>query len=208
MDPKTTREQFRLMLQELLAERFHLRLHHETQSRPGYALVIAKSGTKLKEWVAPKEGAPSQAAGNVAGFPGLPATGTGSAMRIPRAGQPVLIHVRDSMDGICRMLGQEISRSNGEPVSGPQPRVVDKTGLEGIYEFTLKFTIPVVRREMMPPASAGGEASVPVASDPTENAMTVFDALEQQLGLKLQKVNVVAVDVLVVDSADKVPTEN
>jgi len=208
MDPKTTREQFRLMLQGLLAERFHLRLHHETQARPGYALIVAKGGTQLKEWVAPKEGDLSQVAGNVEGFPALPATGAGLAMRIPRAGQPVLIHVRDSMDSICRMLGQQISRSNGDPLYGPQPRVVDKTGLPGIYEFTLRFTLAAARRETTPPASAGGEASVPGASDPTGNAIDVFAALEQQLGLKLQKVNAVPVDVLVIDSADKVPTEN
>jgi uncharacterized protein (TIGR03435 family) len=112
------------------------------------------------------------------------------------------------MEVICRMLGQQISRSNGDPVSGPQPRVIDQTGLPGIYEFTLRFTLAAARRETMPPASAGGEASVPGASDPTGNAIDVFAALEQQLGLKLQKVNAVPVDVLVIDSADKVPTEN
>lgn len=208
MDPKTTREQFRLMLQGLLAERFHLRLHHEAQPRPGYALAVAKGGIKLKEWVEPKEGDSGQAAGNVAGFPALPTTGTGLAMRIARAGDPVLIHVRDSMDGICRMLGQQISRSNGDPVSGPQPRVVDRTGLQGIYEFTLKYTTPAPRLEAMSPASAGGEASVAAVSDTTERAPDVFKAMEEQLGLRLQKGERVAVDVLVIDSADQVPAEN
>ena len=49
LPPKTTMEQFRLMLQNLLAERFHLRLHHETKTRPGYELVVASGGPKLKE---------------------------------------------------------------------------------------------------------------------------------------------------------------
>ena len=50
LPPNTTMEQFRLMLQNLLAERFHLRLHHETKLRPGYELVVASGGPKLKEW--------------------------------------------------------------------------------------------------------------------------------------------------------------
>src|SRR4029077_20302339 len=44
-----TREQAATMLQNLLAERFHMSLHHETAQVPGYAVVIAKGGSKLKE---------------------------------------------------------------------------------------------------------------------------------------------------------------
>lgn len=36
------------MLQTLLAERFHLKLHHETRSLQGYAIVVAKDGLKMK----------------------------------------------------------------------------------------------------------------------------------------------------------------
>jgi uncharacterized protein (TIGR03435 family) len=46
--PDTTLAQFQLMLQNLLAERFHLALHHETRASPGYDLVILPGGTKLK----------------------------------------------------------------------------------------------------------------------------------------------------------------
>jgi uncharacterized protein (TIGR03435 family) len=38
-----------LMLQELLADRFHLKVHHEIKELPVYALVVAKGGSKLKE---------------------------------------------------------------------------------------------------------------------------------------------------------------
>lgn len=47
--PGATKEQFHLMLQNLLMERFHLVLHRESKQLPGYELVIAKSGLKLKE---------------------------------------------------------------------------------------------------------------------------------------------------------------
>lgn len=41
-------EQVRLMMQDLLGERFQLRLHHETRELPVYALVVGKNGAKLK----------------------------------------------------------------------------------------------------------------------------------------------------------------
>jgi uncharacterized protein (TIGR03435 family) len=41
--------QVRQMLQTLLAERFHLSAHRETREQPGYALVVAKGGPRLRE---------------------------------------------------------------------------------------------------------------------------------------------------------------
>lgn len=38
----------RLALEDLLAERFQLKLHHETKEMPAYALIVAKGGFKLK----------------------------------------------------------------------------------------------------------------------------------------------------------------
>jgi len=48
LDPETTPENFRLMLQSLLAERFSLRFHRETKSTPVYLLTAAKNGPKLQ----------------------------------------------------------------------------------------------------------------------------------------------------------------
>jgi uncharacterized protein (TIGR03435 family) len=58
---------------------------------------------------------------------------------------------------------------------------------------------------MMPSAPAGGEPGAPLASDP---AADIFTAVEKQLGLKLVKVRDIPVEMLIVDSAGKVPTEN
>lgn len=44
----TSKEQFRMMIQKLLAERFKLKLHHDTKDLPVYDLVVAKGGPKLK----------------------------------------------------------------------------------------------------------------------------------------------------------------
>jgi uncharacterized protein (TIGR03435 family) len=47
--PETPQEQVRMMLQELLADRFKLKLHHEFKEVPVYALVVGKNGAKLQE---------------------------------------------------------------------------------------------------------------------------------------------------------------
>jgi len=47
-DARLTQEQMRPLLQNLLEERFHLKTHHELKLVPGYALVVAKGGSKLK----------------------------------------------------------------------------------------------------------------------------------------------------------------
>src|SRR5580704_8066321 len=60
MPPDTTKEQFRAMLQNLLAERFKMTVHRETKELPMYSLTVAKSGPKMKEAAevpAPKEDA-------------------------------------------------------------------------------------------------------------------------------------------------------
>src|SRR5258706_10884942 len=55
MPPDTPREQVALMLQNLLTERFKLKLHREQKELPVYALVVGKSGVKMKE-VEPADG--------------------------------------------------------------------------------------------------------------------------------------------------------
>ena len=72
LPPNTTTERFRLMLQNLLAERFHLRLHHETKARPGYELVVASGGPKLKEWDPTTNAAAGKFGVDANGFPTLP----------------------------------------------------------------------------------------------------------------------------------------
>jgi uncharacterized protein (TIGR03435 family) len=199
--PKTTMEQFRLMLQNLLAERFHLRLHHETKTRSGYELVVASGGPKLKEWNPGTNAAPGKPGVDGNGFPTLP---PGASVRfvIPNGGGVVPIRMarRETMAMFCRGLGAQINMSNGT-----QARVVDKTGLTGTYEFTLEFAGSM---GMMPSAPAEGESGMSLASDPTGGAPDIFTAVEEQLGLKLVKVKDVPVDILIVDNADKVPTAN
>jgi uncharacterized protein (TIGR03435 family) len=79
--------------------------------------------------------------------------------------------------------------------------VLDQTGLTGLYDYTLQFS---------PEGLAGGPAATTPASDPAldkEDAPSVFTAVQEQLGLRLQQKNG-PVDVLVIDHVEKTPTEN
>jgi len=193
MPANTTKDQFRAMLQDLLAERFHLKLHHEARAHPGYELHVAPGGPKLKPWVPSADAAPFKPGIDANGFPKFPPGASGGEVLSFSAGAfgPAAYRIafRESVADFCLRLGSRISQSNGAPRGSPQPRVADKTGLTGIYEFTLEFAAA---------GAYGGDAAVP----------DIFAALQEQLGLRLVKVKDVPVDVLIVDSADKVPTAN
>ena len=201
LPPNTTKEQFQLMFQNLLAERFHMRLHHETKTRSGYELTVASGGSKLKEWTPDTSVAVAgKPVLDEKGFVKLP-PGSGLALVMPHGGGlgAIRISYRQTMAEFCHGLGSEINMANRTPIGGERPRVVDKTGLTGKYEFTLEFAGSFGSQE--------GESGAPLASDPT-GAPDLFTAVEKQLGLKLVKVKDVTVDMLIVDSADKVPVEN
>jgi uncharacterized protein (TIGR03435 family) len=74
--------------------------------------------------------------------------------------------------------------------------VIDQTGLDGAYTFTLKWT-----PERLPNATE--DPKKPDLDAPP----SIFEALQEQLGLKLEK-RKAPLEVLVVDRAERVPTEN
>jgi uncharacterized protein (TIGR03435 family) len=181
MAPGTTKAQERVMLQNLLAERFGLQFHRESQSRPGYELVVGEGGHKLKAWTEADGGEPEALQFL------LPMSGAGR----------IRIRTRDRMAGVCRVLGQALNISHGVPF-GPLAHIVDRTGLDGIYDVDLDFT-------GVASTHPDGDALDQLASDP---GPTLFSAVEKQLGLKLRKTGDVRVAVLVVDRANQIPSEN
>ena len=121
--PGTSKEQFRLMLQNLLLERFRLKLHAVSRPFSGYALVLAKSGLRL--------GKPA------AGFPVLPPDQPGIiANEFVRDGH-VLVRMR-----VQQKPMSEIAQSFHVPGDGP---IVDQTRLAGKYDFTLEYSYPAGR---------------------------------------------------------------
>jgi len=222
MPANTSPAQFQLMLQNLLAERFHVSLRHETQTRPGYELIVAKGGSKLKEWnperdaagSQPDTGATAPATGrDEEGFrplpPGLPPGVANVASMVTDDHGVTWWAWRGSLDGWCSGLGNAVNQSSGDDTLGhPRARVVNKTGLTGVYEIRLKYGDWTKSPAGSSSPQAGAEAPIAAASDPSADAPDIFTALEKQLGLKLQKGAGVNVEVLVVDHADKVPIEN
>ncbi len=160
-DTPPPQDQFPLMMQTLLADRFQLKIHHTPKDLPVLNLVVAKNGPKLKE-SAPD----AKFSFNVSGD---------RTMKIV-AVHSHLLNLMDQLSGATR-----------------RP-VFDKTGLAGFYDFDMEW-----HYESM---SAPG----PDASSPDTNGPSVFTAVQERLGLKLEPATA-PFDTLVIDHAEK-PSEN
>jgi uncharacterized protein (TIGR03435 family) len=178
----TPKEAVNVMLQSLLEDRFGLKVHRDTQTKQGFALVVGKNGPKLK----PAEALPESE-------PGL--TQEEQRAKTLERGQTVLAAMKKRI--------QE-NRENGTPLGGfstaswpsitteelasrlvrfAEAPVVDETGLTGKYSVTIE---------------TWKNAEVPGGA--------VFDAVEK-LGLKLEP-RKVTVETVVVDQVSKTPTAN
>ena len=195
----TTREQFNLMLQSLLVERFHLTLHAETREIQGYDLVVGRNGPKLKASAAPEPGQAGLPAEEPASPPKTDANG------FPQLDRPGLV----MMEGVKGKAVISFLTAKAQPVSALVDMlskefrlpIVDKTGLTGKFDFTLEFA-PEPPGALPPPPSV---EALPTAID--QSGPNLISAVQQQLGLKLNPSKVL-LDVLIVDGADKVPTGN
>jgi uncharacterized protein (TIGR03435 family) len=104
-----------------------------------------------------------------------------------------------------RVIESALALQNGQAPGSPGGqgvRVVDKAGLTGKYDFHLQYALP---------SNQGGTQNLPSGADYLDSigepAPDIVTAVQQQLGLTMTK-GKVAVDVLVIDHADKVPTDN
>jgi uncharacterized protein (TIGR03435 family) len=222
------------MLQSLLAERFKLTIHRETKELPMYALVVGKNGAKMKESevdpnVPPPGGAPGIPGAGPGGppvnaGPGPMAGGRGDApgggIRIGKDGAPQFAPGRGrgpmmmmngrghlsakmmNVSGLVDMLARQLDRP-----------VIDQTGLKGNYDFDLDYTPDENQRMGIPglppppPQPGGGEIHAPGASNPEANGVSLFTAVQSQLGLKLEA-RKGPIELIVVDHLEKIPTEN
>jgi uncharacterized protein (TIGR03435 family) len=146
-------EQRAQLMLSLFADRFKLAYHRETRTLPEYALVIAKSGSKLQEFK-PTTDENGKPRGNRFMMSGSSLTAEGIEM--PR---------------FTLILANRIGRP-----------VVDKTGLTGKYSFKLEWANEPHDGESPggPPHDAGG------ASAHGDTGPSIFTALQEQLGLKLE----------------------
>lgn len=172
LPPASSREQFRLMIRALLADRFALQFHWTKKKMAALDLVVARGGPKLSQTT------PTPAP---QGYPRISEDCYG-CMSINAVGA----HYRDA-NGPIKALVATISAQLGEPVT-------DKTGLEGQYDIDLYWN------------SGAGVGRSPAADSASEPGLTVEEAVQQQLGLKLVPTQSL-IDVLVVDHATR-PTPN
>lgn len=167
VDGSATRDQLRLMMQALLEDRFKLVVHRETREAPILALVpvhAGKTGPQLK----PHDGdqaCSTETPKDVSG----PAPVVTSAVGALPIVCGVIAHVPSRSAGSVhfggRGVGLGLLATSLPTMTGmatlPRP-VVNQTGLDGMYDFTLEWT-----------------------TQPEESGPTFFEALQQQLGLKV-----------------------
>jgi uncharacterized protein (TIGR03435 family) len=177
--PGTAKPEFRMMMRNLLMDRFRFRFHVETREFTAWILTVAKTGPKLG----------NSANGAFAGdpsFPNLPPDRPGMIANHSISGSWELIRVRARKEPIA-VLARMIRPEPGEPV-------VDRTGLTGTFDFTLAYS------KELPNAGNG------FAPEPAE-APDLVTALQQQLGLRLAR-GKAPFDVVVVEAIDRKPSEN
>lgn len=165
-------EQKRLMVQSLLAERFKLKVSFVKRELPVYALVVAKGGLKCTE---------SKDASRLTTAPRrrFPVPPPPPPPPPPGGLAPGEIRLTPRGWLFSELVAYLTSQ---QEVSGRM--VVDKTGLEGVYDCNLSW------------AREGSDVSGP----------SFFTAIQEQMGLKLEPTKAPS-EVLVVDHIDP-PSEN
>jgi uncharacterized protein (TIGR03435 family) len=149
------------MFQNLLADEFRLKFHKDIKEGPVYALSVDKAGSKMK----------------------LNETSQDFEIPIKGGRDGVITGTRVPMQYFSWWLGQILQRD--------ERPVIDKTGLDKFYDFTLSFSPevpPGFNKENLPPGLL--------------DRPTIFDALKQQLGLKLEPQKG-PVEFYVIDHAEK-----
>jgi uncharacterized protein (TIGR03435 family) len=176
LDPDSAK----LMVQSMLEERFKLKVHQETRILPGYELVIAKGGPNL---IPPKDYT----------LPPLPGSGSFSRTKDPTKHSPGAFTSGSLWMPNISLECFAVNLSTMFYFYEEKKRiyVVDKTGLEGTFDIRLTW-IP----------RNGGPSIASQNHAVGDSEITIFDAIQEQLGLKLVPAKA-TVPVLVVDDAQR-----
>jgi uncharacterized protein (TIGR03435 family) len=170
---------FRGMLRALLADRFKLMVHTEKREMPVYALMLARSDRTLGPRLRASDAKCAKEARNF--FPGR-AGGSPPACGDFRLGARALTARAMTMPGLARLL----SGNAGRPV-------LDRTSLDSAYDLEMEWSSDLGLRPA-PTGSAG-------ASELTPDGVSLFTALQEQLGLRLEATRA-PVDVVVIDRVE------
>jgi uncharacterized protein (TIGR03435 family) len=152
------RDQMRLMVRSLLVDRFKLILSPGTKEMPIYALVVAKGGPKLKPttYTPPDSSVPPPSPQERGGLSITPG-------KIRGVNEPIS-GLADTLALLPDLAGRTVR---------------DQTGIKGNYDFEVEFAQEELSRNL--PAVVGTSSN---SNDPSQPS--IFTALEEQLGLKLE----------------------
>jgi bla regulator protein blaR1 len=173
------------MMQTLLAERFKLTVHHETQDLPVLALMTRSDGRvgphlrKVELDCAPF-------------WAGVPARG--GPPRAPRPGERLACIIDNEADRIASG-GGTLSQMAGALSMRMHRVVLDRTGLTGTFDFDLEWTPP------FDPLAADRPPAGAAAGRGPDSGSSIVTAVQEQLGLKLEAGRG-PVDVLRIDRAE------
>ena len=177
-------EDLRSMMRALIEERFQMKWHMEDRPVTAYTLVAVKP--HLKPTTDPTERTRCK-------------EGPGPDGKDPRITSPILNRLITCQNMTMEQIGDELQHvANGYIYNTVQ----DGTGLKGSYDFTLSFS----SADKILPTTGGGAGGDSSSSDPN-GALSVFDAVSRQLGLKLEKTKR-PYPVLVIDHMEPTPTAN
>ena len=193
--PEGGRGQFRDMLQNLLADRFAVKMHRDSKEFPVFGVVVGKGGLKMKESPLDPE---TEAGVSVA------AEGSARGTTV-NFGRGAYFSLADNKFEARKLTMAQLADSLGRFIERP---VVDMTELKGTYDLTLEFTPEEYRVLLIRTALSAGVNLPPEVMRLLEGASdeSLFKGL-QALGLKLES-RKAPLEVLVIDSASKTPTEN
>jgi len=174
------------MLQALLQDRFSLKVHREIREVPVYNLIVAGAGHKLQPHqdgsCTPVEPPSARESSDAP----IPRPAVPCASRVRRIGQHVRVEWhRATLQELAWVLGLNVDRP-----------VLDRTGIVGLFDGALEFT-PDESNLRVPPGPPSDEA-------PT--APSFFTAVQEQLGLKLERTNGPG-EFVVIDDIQR-PSEN
>jgi uncharacterized protein (TIGR03435 family) len=173
------------MLRSLLETRFQMSLHREPKELAIYALLVAKNGPKIKPTA--EDGATPAELGEAQLATIQPAEGRDGFPTVSMRAPGLIIETKN---GAARITAKAVPMTKlADFLSARVDRpVIDKTGLTGNYSFLVYF---------MPEGPNSGDGTEP----------SIFGAVQEQLGLRLEA-RKGPVELLVIDHAEKVPTEN
>jgi uncharacterized protein (TIGR03435 family) len=196
-----TEEEFSAMLQNLLKDRFGLAWHFQEKMMKGYHLVSAKNGPKLRE----SNDAPLP--------PGADEHRSGQGEAHNHSG--VIVFGTSASYRVANQTTADLARVLSERLSVP---VDDETGLTGKYDISLRWSGTVAANDGNHSGGAfsggtghaghDGGAGAPSGPDADSAAPTLFDALQQQLGLRLIPAEQALAHLFVVERVSQRPTEN